>query len=218
MDDVIDINGVHEDELEDERFPSVDLDLDSNINPIKRNNFTFLHFNVWSIMAEGRLDYLTKVCRKYSIDVLAISESKLDDTIPSDLIQIPGYHEPIRQDRNRNGGGCAIYIASHLPFKQMVNLQSEHFEHIWVDVFVSGKKYCINTMYRPPNESAEDHALFLLVSEEILAKIDDYPAYTFINSGDLNFGNIYCREPILDPKPLDHDACDLFATQRKTEG
>ena len=138
--------------------------------------FYFFTLNVWSIIAEGRLDYLTNVCRKYSIDVLAISESKLDDTIPSDLILIPGYHEPIRRDRNRNGGGCVIYVASHLPFKQIVEFQSEHFEHIWVDVFVNGKKYCINTMYRPPNETPEDHALFLEVSAEILTKADDYPA------------------------------------------
>ena len=156
VDDLVaDFIGVQSDddtvELDEEHFSSIDIDIDSNINPIKSNNFTFLHYNVWSLMAEGRIEYLSRICRKYRVDVLAISESKLDDSIPSNLICIPGYHEPIRRDRNRNGGGCVIYISDHLPFKQMVNLQSEHFEHIWVDVFVSGKKYCINTMYRPPD-------------------------------------------------------------------
>ena len=110
------LDGVHEDnfeDLDDGHFPSIDIDIDSNINPIKLNNFTFMHYNVWSIMAENRVEYLTNICRKYSIDVLAISESKLDDTIPSDLILIPRYHEPIQRDRNRNGGGCATYIANH---------------------------------------------------------------------------------------------------------
>ena len=30
-----------------------------------------------------------------------------------------------------------IFIANHLPYKQMVDFQSEYFEHIWVDVYVS---------------------------------------------------------------------------------
>ena len=196
MDDVgADVHGsVHD--FDNEFFSSIDINIDSNINPIKDDNFTFSHYNVWSLMGEGRIDYLSRICKKFSIDVLAISESKLDNTIPSNLILIPGYHEPIRRDRNRNGGGCVIYVANHLPFKQINDLQSEFFEHIWVDVFVSNKKYCINTMYRPPNESADDHKLFLDV----------------IISGDLNFGNIYNKKYVLAPKPLDHDACDLYAT------
>ena len=66
-------------------------------------------------MAEGWIDYLKMICHKFSIDVLIASESKLDDTISDNLIQINGFHEPIRHDRNRNGGGVVIYIASHLP-------------------------------------------------------------------------------------------------------
>ena len=30
-------------------------------------------------------------------------------------------------------------------------------------------------------------------------------------TADLNFGNIYCKETILQPKPLDFTAPDLFA-------
>ena len=69
------------------------------------------------------------------VDVLCLSESKVDDTIPDNLIQLAGYHEPIRHDRNRRGGGTVVYIASHLPFKQISALQSDHFEHLWIDVF-----------------------------------------------------------------------------------
>ena len=31
-------------------------------------------------------------------------------------------------------------------------------------------------------------------------------------SGDLNFGNIYCKVPILHPKQLDNRASDLFTS------
>ena len=33
-----------------------------------------------------------------------------------------------------------------------------------------------------------------------------------IISSDLNFGNCYCKNPILNPKPLDSDAPDLFSS------
>ena len=63
VDDLVtDFIGVQPDddtlELDEEHFSSIDIDIDSNINPIKSNNFTFLHYNVWSLMAEGRIDYL----------------------------------------------------------------------------------------------------------------------------------------------------------------
>ena len=215
-DDLSDLDSIIGDDDLDLSFSddhaSIEVDIDSNFNPIKSNNFSVLHVNVWSILAEGRLEYVTRLCNKYKLDVLVISETKLDDTIPDNLLSIHGYHEPIRRDRNRNRGGVMCYIASHLPYKQIKANQSEYFEHIWVDVITNdNRKYCINALYRPPNESAADHELFLDVAGDILDKIDDYPAYTHVLTGDLNFGNSYCKTPYLPPKPLDSEACDLFA-------
>ena len=64
------------------------------------------------------------------IDVLIISESKLDQTIPNSLITIPGYHEPLRHDREQNGrhgGGVLMYISENLPFQQRYEFQSKNF-------------------------------------------------------------------------------------------
>ena len=94
----------------------------------------------------------------------------------------------------------------------MVDFQSEQFEHIYVDVYVSSKKCYINVLYQPPNETVKDQNLFLQVSNSLLEKLDNYNAYTSILSGDLNFGNIYSEKFALEHKPLDHDASDLYAT------
>ena len=74
----------------------------SNGSPIDTENFIIVHYNINSILASGKLDQLTDNCRILNIDILIITESKLDNTIPTNLITIPGYHEPVRRDRVNN--------------------------------------------------------------------------------------------------------------------
>ena len=116
----------------DEDVQSFNYDL-TNGSPINTNNFNIVHFNINSITAEGRLDQLSDICSILNLDVLIITESKLDQTIPSNIISLPGYHEPVRRDRllnGRNGGGVLVYIAEHLIFQQQYELQTANYEHI----------------------------------------------------------------------------------------
>ena len=187
----------------------------SNGSPINTNNFNIVHYNINSITAEGRIEQLSNICNILNLDVLILTESKIDQTIPNYLIRIAGYHEPIRRDRpvnGRNGGGVLIYIAEHLTFQQKNELQSENFEHIWVDIKIRNVKFAINALYRPPNESAECHRLFLDTADNILKDLSNYNANQKIVTSDLNFGNIYCKFPILSPKSLDATAPDLFSS------
>ena len=79
--------------------------------------------------------------------------------------------------------------------------------------WVNEKIFTINGLYRPPNETADDHQLFLQTSEQILQKLSSYDKAVYkIFSGDLNYGNCYCKVPILDAKPLDSTAPDLFSS------
>ena len=92
-----------------------------------------MHYSINSILAHDKLEQLTVTCRLLSIDVLIITESKLDSNIPTNLITISGYHEPIRRDRpinGRHGGGVLMYIAEHLVFTHKKDLQSEFYQHI----------------------------------------------------------------------------------------
>ena len=44
------------------------------------------------------------------IDVLVITEAKLDDSFPTSQFLMTGFAEPFRLDQDRNGGGVMIYI------------------------------------------------------------------------------------------------------------
>ena len=194
---------------------SVNFDL-SNGSPIDTANFKIVHFNVNSILAPDRLEQLSEVCQILKINVLIITESKLDQTIPINLVKIPGYHEPLRHDRpvnGRNGGGVLVYVAENLVFSHKIDLQSEHFEHIWVDVKLKNQTFAINAFYRPPNQSASDHENFLSTAQSILEKLNEYSVASHkVIASDLNFGNCYCKTPNLSPKPLDTLAPDLFSS------
>ena len=184
------------------------------------NNFKIAHFNVNSILAEGRLDELHSICKLLNLAVLCITESKLDDTIPNNIITIEGYYEPLRRDRQTNGrqgGGCLIYISEQLTYKHRDDLQSDNFEHLWADVKVGSLNLTITTFYRPPNESTEDHDIFLSTAEEILNNLCNHNTDNKIIASDLNFGNLYCKDPKLSPKPLDRSAPDLFASYGFTQ-
>ena len=191
---------------------SINFDL-SDGSPINTNNFNIAHYNINSVTAFGRLDQLADICATLKLlDILILTESKLDDTIPSSLITLPGYHEPLRRDRNRNGGGVLVYVAENLIFNQKEHLQSEYFEHIWVDVQIRNVRFAINALYRPPNETSQSHNNFLETATCILQNLSNYNTSQKIISSDLNFGNCYCKSPILEPKLLDSAASDLFSS------
>ena len=113
----------------EDKFHSLNIDI-SNGHPIDIENFKVVHYNINSILANDRIEQLTDICRTLRIDVLILSESKLDQTIPNNLITIPGYHEALWHDRpinGRHGGGVLMYIAENLAYQHRPELQSNNY-------------------------------------------------------------------------------------------
>ena len=76
---------------------------------------------------------------------------------------------------------------------------------------MKGKIYAINALYRPSTQtSTEDYNTFLTAADEILTNLDRHTAHNQIFLSDMNFGNSYCKNPILLPKPLTDTAPELF--------
>ena len=51
------------------------------------------------------------------IDILALTETKLDATFTKAQFLLNGFSEPYRLDRSRNGGAVMIYIHENVPSK-----------------------------------------------------------------------------------------------------
>ena len=105
-----------------------------------------------------------------------------------------------------------MYNADNVVYQQKCELQSENCEHFWVDWRVKNVSFAINALYRPPTETTESHNLFLETTENILQKLSNYNVNYKIIASDLNFGNCYCKYPILNPKPLDAVAPHLLSS------
>ena len=45
-----------------------------------------------------------------NIDVLLVSETKIDDSFPNGNFLIDGFSTPYRLDRNSNGGGLILFV------------------------------------------------------------------------------------------------------------
>ena len=51
------------------------------------------------------------------IDILALTETNLEDTFPTVQFIVNGFSEPYRLDRNRKGGRVMVYIREDIPSK-----------------------------------------------------------------------------------------------------
>ena len=78
------------------------------------NNLRILYFNVRSLYP--KFDELCAQCDIEKPDVICLTETWLCADIIESECTIPGY-KYIRCDRNRHGGGVAVYISENLEFQ-----------------------------------------------------------------------------------------------------
>ena len=85
-----------------------------------------------------------------NIDVLLLSETKLDESFPINQFQIDGY-KTIRKDRNQLGGGICLYINENIASKELTLVSLFEIEYICVALNLGKHKWLIVGLYKPPN-------------------------------------------------------------------
>ena len=106
---------------------------------IAQLNINFLH---------PKLDPLVDLV-KDNVDILMVSETKLDDTFTTAQFHIEGFQEPIRMDRNKNGGGIMIYIRDGLDAKEFKCHRLKTVEGMFIKLVIRNSKWLIMTGYNP---------------------------------------------------------------------
>lgn len=128
------------------------------------------------------IDELRAWVENENLDVLSINESRLDATISNECVALTNYNI-IRKDRNRSGGGVAIYIRNTINYEWRPQIIPDEMEAVCIDVMKpNSKAFTILSSYRPPNGDSDK---FYKCLETIIAKVDNEGKELFI-LGDLN--------------------------------
>ena len=117
------------------------LDVSHNIKDL-----SLCHINVQSLVHKVDLVAVELSCH----DIITISETWLDNSIENNDIAIPNFQPPIRLDRNRHGGGVAVYVKNNIPFNERADLYIPNLEAIWIEVNLGNRKVLIGTFYIHP--------------------------------------------------------------------
>ena len=79
------------------------------------------------------IDEIRVILTEHTFDILAINESKIDNSISDNELHIFGY-DIIRKDRNRYEGGVVLYVRDNIPFLERKDLISKDLEMVCIEI------------------------------------------------------------------------------------
>ena len=165
--------------------------IERNPGPSTKQHITLSHININSITATNKLQELEQFISTNSIDILALTETKLDDTVHPSLYSLSHFHPPLTRHRTRRGGGTALYARSTLPLIRLNDLELEGEEWIWAMVRTKNCSIIFCVTYLPPDlPNAKQQDFIDRLTEGVTLAQAYNPTCIFL-TGDFNTGNIY---------------------------
>ena len=112
-DDIIEVdNHLDQDKTLDEIFQDL-----RNVRLKNLGRIILANLNINSV--RNKFDQL-KTIIKDNVDILILTETKIDASFPEAQFNIDGYSKPFRLDTNSYGGGLLIFVREDIPCKQLV--------------------------------------------------------------------------------------------------
>ena len=173
----------------------------SDLNKLRCENLNriiFGHLNLNSI--RNKFEILADIV-KGRIDIMLISETKIDPSFLTEQFKIEGFSTPYRLDRKifgAFGGGLLLYVREDIPSKLLKLCPiNENFECFFIEINLYKKKWLICGNYNPKTSMISNHL------HELSKCLDSYlPRYdNVILMGDFN------AEPSLSSM---NNFCELY--------
>ncbi len=110
-----------------------------------------MHININGL--RDKVDVLYTEAKRY--DIVAVTETKLNDGVDTSDLRMSGFQDPIRKDRTEDsGGGIAVYMKEGITAARRNDLELNDLESIWLNITCYQHKFLLGTVYRPPNSLA----------------------------------------------------------------
>ena len=118
-----------------------------------RDNVFIGNLNINSI--RYKFDQLMSIIQGH-VDILILTETKIDSSFPSSQFMIDGYGPPHRLDRNGNGGGILVFVREDIPSR----ILKEHvlpgdIDVLPIEINLRKTKILLLASYHPPAQSDE---------------------------------------------------------------
>ena len=137
------------------------------------------HLNINSL--RNKFEALEFIINR-NLDIILLSETKLDDLFPSAQFMLKNFGIPYRFDRNSNGGGLLLSVREDIPSKFLKVKSDCNIESICVEVNLRNRKWFINGSYNRNKSFSSNHL------EWLNRIIDEYSKLyqNFLFFGDFN--------------------------------
>ena len=114
-------------------------------------NIIFSYININSI--RNKFDNLCDLISK-NVDILSVSETKLDPSFPNSGFLIHGFHESMRLYITSKCGGILVYIKSSLSSRIISNFKlPENIQVIPFELNLRKEKWLFVSVDKPPLQS-----------------------------------------------------------------
>ena len=152
------------------------------------NNIIIGHLHVNSL--RNKFDSLTAIIKNY-VDIIVLTETKLDDSYPTSQFKIERYSKPFRHDRNTDGGGILIYSREDISCRELsCHSFSEGIEGIFIELHFCKCKWMLLGTYHPPSQKHGYY--FENLSNALNMYISEYDK--ILLTGDVNLVKETCCE------------------------
>ena len=164
------------------------------INALKRfrcsylKNLIICHLNINGL--RNKFYEISDMLTQNLVDVLFLTETKLDASFPIAQFSLPGY-KTIRADRKSNGGGLMSVIRSDIAHRRRSDLESLSYhpvESMIIEIAVRQEKWLFVYLYSP---HGKHKAVCCKVIDNILNAAQKEFGMIFV-MGDLNI-NVLCK-------------------------
>ena len=166
---------------------------DIHPNPGPTNKpFSICHLNINSLYVRSDTNSTYKIDEIYSrfcihdkYEVICLTETWLNPSIPDSLIELPGYIL-YRRDRPDGYGGVAVYVDKNIQSHIISNMCYNHVENLWISMVVGNRKCFVGVYYRAPCSDSQRIRYFLDEFNEHLHRIYLLKPDLFCITGDFN--------------------------------
>ena len=127
------------------------------------------------------IDEIRHFLHDNNIHILALNETLLDDSINDNELLVQNY-DLLRNDRNRNGGGVAIYVHNSISYEVINSAELDSLELLLIKIRPkSSSPFLFMSWYRPPDSRIE----LMDYYERALAFVDTFRLDVIV-MGDVN--------------------------------